>query len=39
MPVTMALVGAGQRGLYAYGPYAIEEPDQDPFRGRSRTDP
>jgi predicted dehydrogenase len=27
----MALVGAGQRGLYAYGPYAIEEPTKIRF--------
>jgi predicted dehydrogenase len=26
MPVTMALAGAGQRGMFAYGPYALEFP-------------
>ena len=31
MPVTMALIGAGQRGMYAYGPFAAEYPSQIRF--------
>ena len=27
-PVSMALVGAGQRGTYAYGPFALESPSE-----------
>ena len=28
MPVSMALIGAGQRGTYAYGPFALENPEE-----------
>ena len=28
MPVTVALIGAGQRGTYAYGPFAADFPDE-----------
>ncbi len=28
MPVSMALIGAGQRGTFAYGPFALDAPDE-----------
>jgi predicted dehydrogenase len=31
MKVKMALIGAGQRGAAAYGPYALEHPDEAQF--------
>ena len=31
VPVTVALIGAGQRGGFAYGPYAIEAPTEIRF--------
>ena len=30
-PIKAILIGAGQRGLDAYGPYALEHPDQLKF--------
>lgn len=27
-PITALMIGAGGRGMYAYGPYALEHPDQ-----------
>ena len=30
-PVTAILFGAGQRGFYDYGPYALEKPDELAF--------
>ena len=38
-PVTAVMVGAGQRGLYAYGPYALEHPDELKFVAVAEPDP
>ena len=39
MPVKMALIGAGQRGAYAYGPFALESPSEVGFVAVAEPDP
>ncbi len=38
MVVKMALIGAGQRGAVAYGPYALEHPDEVQFAAVAEPD-
>ena len=38
-PIRAILIGAGQRGAEAYGPYALEHPDQIQFVAVAEPDP
>ena len=38
-PIQAVLIGAGQRGMNAYGPYALQHPDQIQFVAVAEPDP